>query len=233
MPRLVSLQTIRERARWYSDTENDTLRVTDSALNSLINQGIAELHDKLIASWGDAHTTKTAAFATVVNQSHYNLAADFYKMAGVQAKRDGIWYRLTPFQPTERAKFWNAIDQKARIPLQYSLTFDSTDRTIQQIELQPTPWAIENVIYTYYMTPPELAADADELDGFAGFEEYVALWAAIRCMMRDEQDSSALQSLFAQQSARIDTMRPRDVAEVRTVVDSRFDLDGRIWPWGF
>lgn len=235
MPRLVALSEIRDRIRWTTDTESDTLRVTDARLNALINEGIAELHDKLISGWGEAHTFAREPITLAVGTLTYNLPANFYKMAGVQYQDSNIWYRAEPLQAAEMDTYLNGLARLEPLPLRYAITNDLATRAAARIDFIPVIPSRTLAYVNYWLTPPTLTLDTDELDGFAGFEEYVVLWVSIRVLNRDEQDSSQLQVQLAQQDARINAMRPRDATENRTIVDSQGLLsnNSRLWRLDF
>jgi hypothetical protein len=90
--------------------------------------------------------------------------------------------------------------------------------------------------HTYTVAPADLSSDATLVDGVSGWEEYIVLDAAIKCLAK-EQSSTATATLERQlerMSARLDEM-----AENRTVLDAgsiahdstgmRFDPSDYFW----
>ena len=105
MPRMISTQNLMDRARRAANQEHSTF-VLDAELLDLINAAVPELHDVLIAAYGEDYfhkTTSPAAFTP--NLGSYALPADFYKLLGVDAESqpdNGDWWPLKRFGERER-----------------------------------------------------------------------------------------------------------------------------------
>ena len=92
------------------------------------------------------------------------------------------------------------------------------------------------VVLWYVPTITKLVNDADLLDGVNGWEEYIILDSAIKCMVKEESDPSALLAQLQLVKDRIATMsKDRDQGEPQKTTDiigSRYD-QYRFFDYGY
>lgn len=79
------------------------------------------------------------------------------------------------------------------------------DGTEGLLYFEPDP-GTETYTLHYIQAPQELAADDDDFDGVAGWEEWVIYDVGIRMMLKEEADASALERERARIEARIRRM---------------------------
>lgn len=209
----VSLSTLRTRARTAADMTGSTF-VSDAELNAFINSAADELYDLLVSKHQDQYTT-SSTFNTASGTEEYSLPADFYKLVGVDLQIDSDWRTLDPFNFRERnyernRSSFTGVDSD--LP-RYWLRKD-------KLHLLPAPSSVLSAKLWYVPTRTQLTLDADTLDGVSGWEEYVVTDAAIRCLIKEESDPSALMARKAELVQRIErAAKSRDVSGVVTAVD--------------
>jgi hypothetical protein len=191
----MTLLQLRTAARQRADQVNSTF-ISDAELTSYVNQSAYELYDVLIQKYGDAYWAASTTLTTDGVNTTFALPADLYKLLGVDLQTSGSpngWLTLRPFQMAERNRNW--LPQSSAVlgftSLRYRLLGD-------KIWFTPLPAGGQTVQVWYVPRMNELVADADVLDGISGWTEYVIVDAAIKCMVKEESDPSAL---FAQKAA--------------------------------
>lgn len=210
----VTLAQLKTRARQRADMENSGF-IQDSELLSYINASIAELYDLLVSKYGeDYFVASPYTITTTTNQDTYALPADLYKLLGVDLQLDTTnnWVSLKRFNFAERniPQIW---DVKFVDFIRYRL-FGAN------IKFSPVPQAAQTLRLWYIPLPTALALDADTLNGFNGYEEYVVIDVAIKMLNKEESDPSVLMAEKAAMKLRIEQMAEgRDVGQPSTVQD--------------
>lgn len=190
---------------------------SDTEITEYINKSIAELYDLLLTTtYGDDYFL-TSDTITLTGATEYNLAtetADFYKLKGVDIQDGGVWRSLKPFMFQERNRQRTVSAPTLADRYRYRLVgtklrFETND---------PPPSGTIKIWYVPVYTP--LVSGSDTFDGVNGWEEYVILDAAAKCLLKEESDASALLQLKAAQAKRIiDTAPNRDAGEPQRVID--------------
>jgi hypothetical protein len=215
----MTLLQLRTAVRQRADQVNSTF-ITDAELTSYINQSCYELYDVLIQKYGDGYWAASTTITTDGVNETYALAPDFYKLLGVDLQSNGSpngWITLRPFTMAERNRNWrpNVGPVLGFSSLRYRLLGD-------KLWLTPLPQAGQQLRYWYVPRFNEMSADVDLIDGVSGWTEYVIVDAAIKCMVKEESDPSAL---FAQKSALLKRIEEaagnRDEGAPPTVSDVR------------
>lgn len=228
MARNVTLLELRTQARQRANMENSQF-ITDSELNSYINNSCTELYDLLIAKYEDYHAT-TANIPIVVGTDSYALPTDFYKLLGVDLVVDaqGNAVTLKPFMFAERNAYrftptWNVVG------LAY-LRYHMIDSNIRFV---PVPNSPQTVKLWYIPALTKLSADADVLDGVSGWEEYVIVDAAIKMISKEEGATDALMIQKEALKKRIEMMAAnRDPGSASRVSDTTKRLPWEFWSFG-
>lgn len=193
--------------------ENSTF-VTDAEFNNYINLSIAELYDMLCSKTDEDYNISSQSYTLVANQDSYDLPATFYKLRGVDLNLDPL--RAVPLKRFEFAER-NSVQ-----PLLYGLVdlryrVRGNKLTFSPVEL------IEgsSVTLWYIPLPTRLALDADTLEGYNGWEELVIVKAAIKALVKEEQDTSQLQLEYEQLKIRLDqAMDTRDSGSPSKITDN-------------
>lgn len=209
---LVQLQTLRQRARRRADMENSTF-VSDAELNQWINASADELYDLLVSKLGDDYFTTLAAFVTAAGVETVALPAGMLKLLGVELQSGSDWVTLRRYMQTERNAYRSAMAFAGTQP-RYRLEGAN-------IRFLPVPSGVLNGRFVYVPARTQLVADADTFDGINGWEEYIVVDAARKCLDKEEGDTSGLQQEKLGLIARIEMAAAnRDAGEPNRVTDT-------------
>jgi hypothetical protein len=215
----VTLAQLRTRVRQRADMEESTF-VSDSELTGYINASADELYDVLVGKFVDQYVAEAPLITGVglpaplpldLTGSTVALPSDFYKLLDVSLQADGEWCRLKHYVWREATELRNA-----------STTLEDTRYQLQgsRLKLLPTPPEGLNLNVAYVPTRPQMAADADVLEGCSGWEEYVVVDAAAKCRDKEETDTSILLAAKAALLVRIEkAAENREPTEPASVVD--------------
>lgn len=193
MANTVSLTVLQARALDYADMTGSGFPDT-TRLTDYINSSATELYDLLVNAFSD-YFLETDTFSVSANTEDYDLPDDFYKSKKVFWVSGGRRYPIKAFQLAE----------------------------VDGLNIGPL---ISGTIEMWYV--PQMAlldAGADTIGSVIppitpGWEDYIALGAAIRLLNREESDSSALSREKAAIGERIMALaEPRDSDEPSRVQD--------------
>lgn len=202
--------TLRTRAQRRADMENSQF-LPDAEWDDLLDMGGAELHDIIVRTHEDYFST-TTSYPIVASQVQYTLPTDFLKLLQVDVI-DATGYRssVRRVMPHERNFY-----QKGAGNYGYRLfagvleMIPESPRGGGSIELRYVP---------QYM---RFASDAATVNAMIpeGWEEYIALYAAIRALIKQRVDAGGLMTLLGDIRTRIETTAmERDANEPGRVVD--------------
>lgn len=211
----VTLLQLRDRAKQRSDMEKSNF-VSTAEWNTYINASLAELHDILIATYGEDYYVNESSFSTTDGVDEYSLPADLYKIRGVDLQvATNEFYTLKKFNFNERNRF----TQNGLWEI-YGLPFIRYRLVGSKIKFSPKPDGVRNIKLWYYPRAVELTADTDTFDDFNGFSEYVVVDAAIKALNKEESDVSVLMAQKEALRQRIMEMaQNRDAGEPESVSD--------------
>lgn len=217
---MATLLEIRTQAKDRADMANSTF-VSDAEWNRYINAAAKELYDLLVSAYGDDYYLATSTLSIVSNTEDYDLPADFYKLRGVDLiLSNERSYSLKPFNFAERNRYKNGN-------LSWIFNRDTNVRYRifkDKIKFLPIPTGTYDIKLWYIPSMTELAGDSDEFDGINGWEDYIVVDAAIRALVKEESDVSALYAEKQKLLDRVRTLAPnRDAGESYTVTDSSKD----------
>ena len=211
-----TLLGLRTLARQRADMENSSL-VADAELTNYINASYAELYDLLTARYEDYFVKDPLTFSTS-GTSIYPLPADFYKLLGVDLQLDSSnWVSIRKWNFAERNKGNEIIPNIMNRCIRYRVMG-------QNLRLLPENNADGTYRLWYIPRFAPLVADDGLLSGVLDFEEYIVLDSAIKMLVKEESDPSALLSLKAQMGERIVAMSAnRDAGSPEVVGDVSYD----------
>lgn len=215
-----TLQQVRDDAAARADmTVTASTFVTITQANVWVNLAIAELRDIMIAEMGDdwLATVSTPA-AIIANTDRYTLPTDCYKALGVDVSMDNqvTWQSLERFEFSERNKFATSSVWGGLLPA-YRL-FGT------QVMFRPIPATGIGVYYRIWHIPTitRLVNDSDTFDFVHGWDDWVACRVAIRMLVKEESDTSALVADLALIQQRIiGAVRHRDAGTPKRVQDTQ------------
>lgn len=221
----ITLLELRTQARQLADRENSQF-VTDAELTNYVNSAIAELQDLLISAYSSDYYISSYTFTTVNNQTNYALPADFYKLRGVDAAINGTeWAAVRPFNFNERNRndsfsSWGLMTGPS---VRYRLLGNN-------MVLSPAPDGAYNMRVWYIPTATKLVADSDVLADLNQFSDFVIYDAAIKMLIKEESDPTALMAERAKCEKRIVEMgQNRDAGQPESVSDIYAENNDYYW----
>ena len=207
----ITASDLKLRARQRADMENSEF-VTDSELLYYVNNSYAELYDILVAKFEDYYVKNPPyEFTLAGNDYAANLPADFYKLRGLDRQSGSDWYNLRLFQFEQR-------NDKLRGASPYeSLRYRVYG---SQIIISPSDQASGTYKVWYIPKFTPLVSDSDTVDGVNGWEEYIVVDVAIKCLQKEESSTTTLEGMKKSLLVRINSMSAnRDAGEPERVTD--------------
>jgi hypothetical protein len=221
MATTMSLADLRSAVRQRADMVNSQF-VSDTELNSYINQSYFELYDLLIAQYGNNYyVANPYSFVTDGTNFLYSLPSDFYKLLGVDLALSNTldsYVTIRPFEFIDRNRYAvpNFQSFYGITNLRYRINAD-------KLWFTPIPRSGQTIRIWYIPRMTTLALDTDTADGISGWTEYIIVDAAIKCLQKEESDVSVL---FAQKQSlinRIEAMaQARDAGSPAKVSDNMY-----------
>lgn len=215
MQERTNLAAIRRRVLSRADMPANGF-VPNSELDDFIHDSLDDLHEMLVGKHeGYAETSATLTLAA--STSDYVLPNDFLKLIGVDLIFSGSDYTsLRRIANPERNRDSGSMRDSLR-PFRYSLRG-------RFIRIHPTPAAAYTgrILYAPTFTPLRKASDKVPAYVPAGFLRWAVLDAAIKCLLKEESDTSALERERERIEAKInaaavnrDSNEPTYIADVR------------------
>jgi hypothetical protein len=182
MPTLLQLRT---RVRQRTDNEHTGGFVSDAELNQLINTHYKELYEFLVIQ--GLHRAETEVDITATGALRYALPDAFFALVGVYRQDSAGQPRYYMTRHDHRVY----PDVARPAPAQ-------TYRIVGvNIEFNPVPSSGTYKV-VYIPVPADMVADADEIDGLTGWDEYVVVKASADVMAKEEGDPGAIGRLDSQ-----------------------------------
>ncbi|MCP3681254.1 MAG: hypothetical protein GY861_01060 [bacterium] len=220
MAKTVTLTTLRTKVRNRTDTNNDP-NIEDTYLDDFLNQGLAELRDKLYRAFGETYLRQRTTISLVSGQAEYDLdtlITTFYILDGVDMLDTGTGSATTDvWFPMDR---WDDNDRTGVISYnKYSVRYQLEDKKL--ILDYPPDNSTDKMRVVWRPYHSDLSTGSDTVDGYNGYEDYAVLYASILVKDRQESDSTVLQSLFAKLAGELDEKAAmRDRANPEKIVDT-------------
>ena len=187
--RTITLSELRTEIRQLVNIENSQ-HIKDPELTTYINAGIAELYDLLVKKYGADYFMENASFSLVKDQDTYDLPTNFFKLKGVDLSLDSSRVvALEQFTFAERNvnKNYNGI-LNPNIKTKYRLSGN-------KIIFSPVPKEVKEIKLWYVPHSVKLVNGTDTFNGYNGWEDYVIIYAAIRCKIKREESINELMEL--------------------------------------
>ncbi len=211
---LVSRETLRTQAKERSDMLKSRF-ISDDEWNRYLNLSAAELYDLMVATAEDYYTIPATLTVNGTDDT-FDLPADCYKLVGIDYRLNSLWTPMEKFMFRDRILYQQPYYDYVR----YRPMGNNT------VMFNPRPPAQDMTLW-YVPTCPLMTTDADTFDGINGFEEYIIVNSAIKALVKEESDPSALMAELAQIKQRIIDMAPnRDEGmpeKVTDVVGTRYN----------
>ncbi len=245
----MSLSQARLYAQQRADRVNSNF-VTLPEWNTYINQAMMELYDLLIDTYEDYNIAEPAGFTTNGSTNLYPLpngtlsftnssgnsfvAAPFYKVRGFDlganvATQNNGWVTIKKFNFVDRNRYFYPNSSSTLFGV-FNMQYRLMGSNVMFI---PTPSANQPVRIWYIPRIPLLLQETDVTTiSISGWIEYVIVEAAIKALLKEEGDVSALTAQKAALKLRIEgSAQNRDAAQPDCISDTR-GLNGSGWGSG-
>jgi hypothetical protein len=229
---VATLSELTTLAQEYADMVNSNF-VSPGEWTSYINLAYFELYNVLITMYGDDYFLKAPyTFTTDGVTFQYALPSDFYKFMGLDLQLGNVansWVTIRSFMFADRNRyavpnfqsFYGVTNLRYRIMSNSGPTNSGTNTGT--LFLTPLPAANQTLRLWYIPRLTELVSGSDTVDGVSGFQDYIPVEAAIKALMKEESDVSALQTRKQILLKQIqDSAAGRDVANPQTVSDTQW-----------
>lgn len=213
-----TLANLRTEVRRRADIETSQF-VKDAEITNFINSSIAELYDLLSQKFGNDYFLSTYVFNLVSGTAAYTLPTDFFKSLGVDIKVSAAneYQTLKRYEFNERNRYNASLLRGV-----YGSSYIRYRVQGNEIKFAPPPTGNEEITVYYIPLPTTLVDDADTFDGYNGWEEYVIVDAAIKCMEKSEEDTRPLQARKQLLNLRIESAAGnRDAGFSPRIVDTQ------------
>lgn len=214
----VTFAELKTYARQRADMEGSNF-VTETELGAFVNGSAQELYDILVSSFQDYYISQMPQFTLSTGEDSVSLPADFYKLRGVDKLIGGsttVWTTVDAFSFAER---------NSRQNLGGMVGFNTNDSGIRyrvqgsQVKFTPADDCAGTYRLWYVPRMPILTLDSDSFDGVNGWEEYIIVDAAIKCLQKEESSSAAFERQKAALIKRIeDASKSRDAGSPEVIV---------------
>lgn len=209
----VTLATMRETVRFRGTYEN-SVKFTPAHIDAEINASWAELYE-VIADANEGYFDTTGTLATVANQQHVDLPADFWRLRGVDLLTGGRYYELRQVGIAER----NSFQEASSLPVAYRT---ASGGARGRLLFYPTPSSAETIRVVYTPTYTPLSADGDTVEGYNDWTDYIICGALLRLDQREEKPLGERQ----QELARIRDRIVRGISQRRAAEPQYLRLNG-------
>jgi hypothetical protein len=205
----VKLSDLQARVLQRANLEGAAGFIPPAELTDYINGSIADWSDEVRGTtWGGTYSRSSYAFTTASNTAAYPLPADFLSLLSVDINIAGSpVISAIAYQEEQRNAFKNYpvfFGWGFSHPIYYQLQGGN-------ISFIPTPLGAYNVTLNYVPTAPVLTDPDDAIDSINGWEEFIVLDAAIKCLIKSGQPSliPTLEDRLTKQRERIRAMAAR------------------------
>ena len=207
----------------------DNQALTDSDITEFINQSIADLRDQLAIKFGDEYFETETTLTTTSGVATVALPSDFYIETGIFWINGSDKLRIMKATNVDAEEYITGAGWTSFFDVRYRIQ-------AANVKFYPTPLGVHSVTFKYIPSAVRLTMGSDTFDGYNGFEEWVVLDAAMKCLEREgnDEDLSLLAQRKARQEERIEHMAARDFNEPAKIQDTRSGNAARPgggWGW--
>lgn len=185
MSRVFTVAQIKERIRQRADMQKSRF-VSDSELLNYINESLATFWDILTNKF-EGFGLESVEFNVTSGYDTYQVPPALLRIEKVEVEYDGRWRTIksVPFaRINEVGSNWHGE----------GLPFVYARKGLYQIVFKPSPTAAYTARINYVARAPILETDSQNIDGINGWEQYIVVDCAIKCLDKEERDTTVLQN---------------------------------------
>lgn len=208
----VTLSTLRTLARERADMAGSAF-VADSAtgLDRWINEGVAALHQKLVAAYGEEYVETTGTISVTAGTTDYNLPSDFFKLYELNVDVGGRTRALKRFNRAERNTYRNSLFGGGGLP-RYRVVAG-------KLRLEPASLTA-SVQIRYAPQHTSLVNNSDSVTFPNTWEQYAIVYAAVQALVKEESGTAELVRQLEKWDKELDEMAAmRDLSQPLQAVD--------------
>lgn len=205
----VSLATLSERTLQRANLEGRSAFIKPFELTDLVNGSIAEWVDEVRGTtWNGTYSRAPHIITTAINTQVYPLPGDFVALLSVDVSVSaGTVVAARSYQEEERNAYRNYPllgGWSTSSPIFYQVQGTN-------ISFIPIPQGAYSVTVNYVPTAPVLSDPDDTIDSINGWEEFIVLDAAIKCLIKagEAETIPILSQRLEKQRERIRSLAPR------------------------
>lgn len=234
---IYTLAQLRTLSQQRADMENSQF-VTESEWNNYVNDSLKELYDLIIQKYGDDYFVESVNITTdgssdtydLPSGSNYNSATPFYKFLGLDLQlansQADSWVTIRNFSFQDRNRY--AVPNFQSF---YGITNLRYRLRGEKLWLTPIPQSGQTLRLWYVPRCITLTSDSSTTDCYGGWDEYVVIDAAIKALIKQELDVSALMAQKQAMIQRIESVAEnRDAGNPARVTDAA--STDMMWPSG-
>lgn len=212
----VTLLELRTRVRQAANMERSKF-CSDTEIDGYINNSYKAFHNLIVTKFEDYYVADPYTFTIASGESSVALPADFLKLIAVDKSQGGRWRALKPFMYNKRNQQGYRYN---RLPDVGYRVFGS------DLIFAPEDDAPGDYRLIYIPRATAMSADTDSIDGVNGWEEWIVLDAAIKCLRKEESDTTDLKIERKEIREIIDfAALNRDAGEPQVIQDVNYDDD--------
>lgn len=218
-----TLDQLVAEVRARADVENDP-HITDTEIKRFVNQSCAALH-ALIVDAGSGFYTIGVSGALTAGDDKLAAPANMYRMIKLAVQVSGVWRSVRRATMEQYIDGLNATTWgMPSWPTAYVMINGHT------CSFSPLPDAAYPYRMYYVRSFEDMSAGTDTFDGQGGWEEWVVLDSAIKCLNKEESNPADLVGERAAVWARISSqLAATDEDHPPTVRDTASSYD-QWWP---
>ena len=210
----ITLSELITRVRQRSD-QVDSQFVSDTEITTYLNDSLGELYDLLVLSY-ENYFVNTVTGVVSSGSDGYTLPEDFYKLVGIDEQNGNDWFSINQFNFLDRNyKNHNNLFYNRLSTLEYRV-FDNKILFVPEASTNITI----RLFYVPQMTKLEDSTDTVNNRIVESWVDYAVVDAAIKIMIKEESDPSALMTQKQALQSRIQSMAAnRDESICGTITD--------------
>lgn len=230
MPRLRTRGDIKAQARFHADYDaTPSSFASEAELDIEYDQSVADLWQLLVDADPERYST-TTTITTASGETSYVVPDDFMNLVAVWRMRGNDRYWVCRFDEMGRTQGPGLPDLLLDHGPPVRVVGQGVDGSASRLEFDYAPGPGISYEVRYNPAPPFTTDDGDQLDGVAGWEQWVVYDLAVKLKNREEGDPSALMAERARLEARIaDLAIKRFIGRAHYIKDTRHASRRRRW----
>jgi len=210
-----TLTDLRTGIRQLADIENAADFIDDTELTKYANEGLSDLYDVRVDACPKLFAVNGPLLAEGEGTYVWVLPTDFRQLISVHILSGGYFHPARPADITEYAEL--AANAPNETAARYFLR-ESFGTAVKELYLFPSGISATNIAYTYIPSPTLLSVATDAFAGSSDELEYIEVYGAIKCLNKEESDTTALDARLTELRKRIrNATKDSDLGAPRTI----------------